>query len=150
MIKKALYSDLKEILALQKLAYQSEAELYYDYTIPPLTQSLEEIRKDFENQLFLKAVIEGKIVGSVRAYEEDGICHIGRLFVHPEYQNRGIGKKLMKRIENHFSSSDKYSLFTGKRSKKNIYFYESQGYKRVKEEKLKGEVVLVFLEKENN
>ena len=41
MITKALYSDLEEILALQKLAYQSEAELYDDYTIPPLTQSLE-------------------------------------------------------------------------------------------------------------
>jgi hypothetical protein len=29
--------DLREILALQKLAYQSEAELYDDHSIPPLT-----------------------------------------------------------------------------------------------------------------
>jgi hypothetical protein len=35
-------------LALQKLAYRSEAEIYDDYTIPPLTQTLGEMRADEE------------------------------------------------------------------------------------------------------
>ena len=43
MIERAKIEDAKEILDLQKLAYQSEAEIYNDYTIPPLTQTLEEM-----------------------------------------------------------------------------------------------------------
>jgi 2-aminoadipate transaminase len=42
-IDRATVEDAKEILDLQKLAYQSEAEIYNDYTIPPLTQTLEEM-----------------------------------------------------------------------------------------------------------
>lgn len=36
-------SDLAQILSLQKEAYVSEAEIYDDYSIPPLQQSLEDI-----------------------------------------------------------------------------------------------------------
>ena len=34
--------DAAEILELQRIAYQSEAEIYNDYSIQPLTQSLEQ------------------------------------------------------------------------------------------------------------
>ena len=47
-------SDAAEILELQKLAYQSEAVLYDDWSIPPLTQTLDEIKKDFDEMTFLK------------------------------------------------------------------------------------------------
>jgi hypothetical protein len=43
IIERAHIEDTKEILDFQKLAYQSEAEIYNDYTIPPLTQTLEEM-----------------------------------------------------------------------------------------------------------
>ncbi len=57
IIKRASADDLKEILDLQKLAYVSEAEIYKDYSIPPLTQTLEQIQADFDKQLFLKAFL---------------------------------------------------------------------------------------------
>ena len=50
IIEQASAEDAAEILALQKLAYRSEAELYDDYTIPPLTQTLEEMHDDIETQ----------------------------------------------------------------------------------------------------
>jgi hypothetical protein len=37
-IEKANYEDLAEILDLQKLAYQSEAQILNDYSIQPLNQ----------------------------------------------------------------------------------------------------------------
>ncbi len=43
-IKIANISDLEEILKLQKLAYKSEAEIYNDYSIPPLLQTIDEIK----------------------------------------------------------------------------------------------------------
>lgn len=147
MIEKALYADLSEILELQKLAYQSEVKIYNDFNIPPLTQNLEGIREDYQNQLILKAVKDGKIVGSVRAYEKDHVCYIGRIIVHPDYQNQGIGKGLMESIEEYFSQCKKYSLFTGKKSIKNLHFYNSLGYQGVREECLKDNLIFVYLEK---
>jgi hypothetical protein len=55
VIERANKDYLREILALQKLAYQSEAELYDDHSIPPLTQTIEGIEGDFRSHLFLKA-----------------------------------------------------------------------------------------------
>jgi hypothetical protein len=51
-------------------AYLSEAEIYNDYSIPPLIQTLGEIKQEFSQQVFLNAIEEGKIVSSVRAYFE--------------------------------------------------------------------------------
>ncbi len=39
-IERAIISDAEEILSLQKLAYRSEAEIYNDFNIPPLVQTL--------------------------------------------------------------------------------------------------------------
>ena len=94
-VEKATISDAEEILSLQKLAYQSEAEIYNDFNIPPLVQTLEEIKKDFGIQFLLKAVMDEKIIASVRAHTKEGTCYIGRLIVHPDFQNQGIGTKLM-------------------------------------------------------
>ncbi|NLY89483.1 MAG: GNAT family N-acetyltransferase [Firmicutes bacterium] len=147
-IEKAEVKDLEEILSLQKLAYISEAEICNDYSIPPLVQTLESLREDYENKLILKAVINGKIVGSVRAYENEGTCHIGRLFVHPEYQNKGIGTQLIKCIEEKFKASKRFELFTSKKSVKNIYLYNKLGYKNFREEQ-DNEIAMVYMEKSN-
>lgn len=147
IIEQAKIEDAKEILALQKLAYQSEAAIYDDYTIPPLTQTLEEIEADFERQVFLKASVNGRIIGSVRAHVRQGTCLVGRLIVHPDFQNQGIGARLMGEIEETFSQAKRYELFTGHLSERNLYFYQKQGYKIFKREKITEDLTLVFLEK---
>jgi len=148
IIEKAEMKDLEEILTLQKLAYISEAELYNDYSIAPLTQTLESINEDFGKMTILKAVEEGKIIGSVRAFEENGVCHIGRLIVHPAFQNRGIGKMLMREIEGYFPACRRFSLFTGKRSVKNLSIYGKLGYRPVREEQVNEKLTLVYLDKD--
>jgi ribosomal protein S18 acetylase RimI-like enzyme len=147
IIEKALLENAEEILELQKLAYLSEAETYNDYSIPPLTQTIDQIRADFENQLFLKASTREKIVGSVRGYMENDTCYIGRLIVHPDFQKRGIGTQLMKEIEEHFKQADRYELFTGHRSHNNIRLYNCLGYKIFKKQKVTDALTFVFMEK---
>jgi len=146
-IERATVSDAGEILALQKLAYRSEAEIYNDFSIPPLVQTLEGIEKDFENQFFLKAVIDEKIIGSVRAYTKEGTCYIGRLIVHPDFLNRGIGTKLMSEIERIFNTCKRFELFTGDRSKKNLYLYQKLGYKIFKTANITDRTTIVYLGK---
>ena len=58
-------------------AYQSEAELYGDWSIPPLTQTLSSLEAEFTDTIFLKAEIHGRLVGSVRAKISAGRCAIG-------------------------------------------------------------------------
>jgi ribosomal protein S18 acetylase RimI-like enzyme len=147
IIEKANKDDLRDILALQKLAYKSEAELYDDHSIPPLTQTIESIEGDFSSHLFLKATISERIIGSVRAYMNHSTCYVGRLIVHPDLQNQGIGGKLLKAIECHFSGAKRFELFTGHRSKRNIHLYEKNGYREFRREQASKNIIMVFMEK---
>lgn len=147
IITEAAIADAQVILDLQKLAYQSEAEIYNDFSIAPLTQTLEELRDDFNNKIFLKSIMHGKIVGSVRAYLEEDTCHIGRLIVHPSYQNYGLGRKLMHKIEARFPQARRFEAFTGHKSRRNIYFHRRLGYKIFKRERVSELRDRVFMEK---
>ena len=147
-ISKASIDDAQEILDLQKLAYMSEAELYNNFDIAPLKQTIEELKDQFTNHIFLKAISEGKIIGTVRAYEENGTCYIGRLAVHPDHQNLGIGAALMKTIESHYSPQ-RFDLFVGTKSSKNIHLYDKLGYGIYRKEKYGcGEIEIFYMEKQ--
>jgi GNAT superfamily N-acetyltransferase len=148
-ISQAEPKDAEEILLVQKSAYRSEAELYNDYDIPPLTQTVDELKEQFKDHVILKAVLDGKIVGTIRAYEADGSCYIGRVAVLPDMQNHGIGAALLKEIENRFMPK-RYELFTGSKSDRNIYFYKKAGYSVFKKAKSGGSnIEILYLEKTN-
>jgi len=147
LIEKAQKEDLKEILELQHLAYQSEAKLFGDMDIPPLKQTIEEVDEEFEKGTFLKVVDDsGAIIGSVRACEENGTIYIGKLMVHPKMQKQGIGTQLLLAMENEFPNH-RYELFTSTKSISNIRLYERLGYKIFKEEAVSEELQFVYLEK---
>ena len=148
IIERATTLDAKEILALQKLAYIGEAEIYNDFTIPPLHQTIVEITSEIGMQYVLRCVVNDRIVGSVRAYMAEGTCLIGKLIVHPKFQNQGIGTKLLEEIENHFTGAERFELFTGSKSEKNLYLYRKQGFEIFKSEKVNDALTLVFMEKD--
>ena len=147
-VDKAALDDLNEILELQQKSYQSEAELYNDFTIQPLTETLEQVVDEFRRGVFLKVEIDGKIIGSVRAYESDGTAYINKLIVHPDYQNKGVGKKLLQAIEEAYPDR-RYELFTGAKSEKNLSVYSKAGYVQFKEEQATPELTFVYMEKQN-
>ena len=139
--------DAPAILALQKLAYESEARLYDDWQLPPLTQTLDSLQAEFASAVVLKALDGDRLVGSVRAREMDGACQVGRLIVSPQLQGRGIGTRLLRSVEAAFPSAERFELFTGSRSESNIRLYERLGYRRLREQVLSPAVTLVFMEK---
>jgi len=106
-IKDAATEDAGEILSLQKLAYQSEAKIYNDWSLPALTQTLDSLIAEFSESLILKGTIDNKIIASVRAMINCGTCEIGRLIVHPEHQNKGIGTELLNAIEKRHPNIEK-------------------------------------------
>jgi GNAT superfamily N-acetyltransferase len=147
IITEAGLADADDILALQKLAFESEARLYADWSLPPLIQTLDELRAEFAEKSVLKATCDGRIVGSVRAGLVGGTCHIGRLIVHPDYQRRGIGTRLMQAIESRYATASRYELYTGGRSVNNIRLYTMLGYRMVRAQTLSPQVTLVSMEK---
>ncbi len=141
--------DAKEILKLQVLAYQSEAKLYNDWSLPALTQTLDSLYQEFEDSVILKAIINNQIVGSVRAKVDNDVCKIGRLIVDPEFQKKGIGTALLKHIEKMHKNTNSFELFTGSKSVSNIRIYEKNGYVKSHTKDLSESVSLLFLVKSN-
>ena len=102
IILRAEKGDLRKILDLQYIAYQSEARLFKDQDIPPLKQTLADVEKEYQKGNILKALDDDKnIIGSVRAFCDNGTVYIGKLMVHPSKQGQGIGTKLLIEMELH-------------------------------------------------
>jgi len=150
IIYKAELKDLQEILDLQYLAYQSEANLFGNRDIPPLKQTIEEVINEYNEGVILKMLDDnGAIIGSVRAKEQNGTVYIGKLMVHPDHRGHGYGTKLLKEIELYFPKK-RYELFTSTKSLNNIYFYQKLGYKIFNQKVITDELKIVNKEKKKN
>ena len=144
---KASIEDASAILELQNLAYRSEAVLYNDFSIPPLVQTIEGLKKEFSTKTVLKAVLDDQLVGSVRGWQEKATCFVERLIVHPDFQGRGIGTKLMSELEGSFPAAKRFELFTGHKSEKNIRLYVKLGYRIFKHQRVNTSLSFAFMEK---
>ena len=151
-IVRAERPDLEEILRLQYLAYQSEARLLNNFSIPPLRENLEDLVRQFEaGMVFLKAVdTDGALVGSVRARVEQSRVYVGKLMVHPQRRGKGLGTRLLAALESAMGAMvpmARYELFTSTQSLRNLRLYERTGYRPFREEEPEPGLRLVFLEK---
>ena len=144
--ERATVEDLQEILDLQHLAFKSEAELLKNFDIPPMTQDYDGIKEEFDRGIFLKVVDEGVIVGSIRGFIEDGTGVIRKAIVHPDYRNRGIGTKLLYKMEKELNTK-RYVLFTSNKSVTNLALCEVLGYQIFKKEQITDNLTYIYLEK---
>ena len=146
-IVRAKEEDLQEILDLQYLAYQSEAALFGTQDIPPLKETLAEVREELKKGIILKMVTEdGRIIGSVRSYQKDGTAYLGKLMVHPDFRGKGYGSRLLKEMERCYINK-RFELFTSTRSVDNIRLYEKLGYVKFDEKAVAGDLIFVYMEK---
>ena len=145
-IEKVAREELQTILQLQYRAYESEARLLNNWNIPPLKQTLAEVEAEWDKGVILKAVEDGKLLGSVRAWEMDGTVYVGKLMVEPEFQGRGIGTKLLLEVEKVLPEK-RYELFTSTQSARNIALYQRCGYRIFTEKQVNEHLRFVYLEK---
>lgn len=147
-IKQARIADAEEVLALQKLAFQREPPAYSHCAIPPLAETLERITKEFKDKRVLKAMNGEKIVGSIRAYRWKGTCYLEKLVVHPSFQGKGIGTRLMQEMEKLFADRvERIQLSTDYKNERNVFMYKKLGYKIYKTQKLSNDEGFVYMEK---
>ena len=68
--------------------------------------------------------------------------------VHPDFQGRGIGTRLMAAIETRFGEARTWELFTGELSIENIRLYERLGYRIIRKARFEeSRFSVVFMEK---
>ena len=120
-----------ELLTLRRAAFVTEAQAYEDPFIPPLTQTLSELRADMvaPGVITLGAWDGSRLVGSVRIEIEDSKATLGRLAVAPDRQGQGIGTQMMLAVAPLLPEGvEEIWVFTGKDSKQNLAMYQQQGY----------------------
>jgi len=147
VISRAASKDAPAILALQRLSYQSEAAIYDDYAIAPLTETLAELEADIKRIVVLKAEAGDRLVGSVRGRLADHTILVGRLAVAPDCQNLGLGRRLMSAIEEFFPQAVRCELFTGYKSEKNLTLHTKLGYREARRAPVHPGLTLVYMEK---
>ncbi|MEV6040178.1 GNAT family N-acetyltransferase [Nonomuraea sp. NPDC052116] len=145
MIERATTADAGEILTLQRAAYVSEAQLYGDPYIPPLIESLEQVRKVIEGAVVLKALDAGRVIGAVRGQVSGTTCLVGRLVVAPDHQGRGIGTALLTALHEAVPEAEAFDLFTGHLSGANLKLYRRLGYRETSRERMDDHLTLIHL-----
>ncbi len=130
-------AEIKDANELRNVCIKAfeEDKLLYGERPPELDTTIWHKRNIAEG-LYYKIIEDNIIVGGLKLFLlQDGHMRLGTIYIDPDYQNRGIGSKTLKFIENQFPNVKKWSLDTPYKSYRNHHFYEKLGYSRVGEEK---------------
>jgi GNAT superfamily N-acetyltransferase len=135
------FDDAPEVLVLQRCCWVAEAIANDTLDIPPLHEDLDGVRGWVRTAWLLR---DGpRLIGGVRATADGGVWRIGRLMVAPDRQGEGLGRRLLAHAEAAAPDEvDRFALFTGRRSTRNLASYERAGYRRTGED-----AAVVHLEK---
>lgn len=136
-------------MTLQRAAFVSEAQIYGSADMPPLTQTLDEVRWELRDNLGCVALDGSRMVGALRARIDGDLLLIGRIAIAPDMQGHGIGSQLLDAVEARGAAAGarEAELFTGSLSEANIRLYERQGYRETERVDEGGGTQQVFLRK---
>jgi GNAT superfamily N-acetyltransferase len=126
--------DAGEVLTLQRAAYVTEAQSHADPGLPPLRQTLAELRAELASGDVVALGIRdgGRLVATVRVRHDGtdpGVAELARLAVAPDRQGEGMGTRLLLEAEQHVRPGvSAIMLFTGEHSHGNLRLYARHGY----------------------
>lgn len=130
VVDRAGAADAAEICVLQRCCWVAEAIANDTLAIPALHETLDDVR-DWVTAMRVWVVRhEGRLVGGVRAHQEDDRWEIGRLMVAPDLAGRGVGRWLLALAESHAPpSARRFGLYVGRRTERNLRMYARAGYR---------------------
>jgi GNAT superfamily N-acetyltransferase len=146
--QKPALDDAETLLDIQIRSFHSDAQLYPGVAEggPPGYDSLDEVLNDMRRYPMVKILCDGQIVGGMVVIDHGGgHVHLGRIFIDPEYHNRGIGSASMHYLEQTWPAT-RYTLDTPAYAVRNHHFYEKFGFVRVGESHV-DDIVLLEYEK---
>ncbi|RAT95319.1 GNAT family N-acetyltransferase [Brevibacillus sp. Leaf182] len=141
--------DLQDEQTVQKLwdmqqrAYRVEAELIGTEDIPPLRESVEQLRTCEET--FYGFIEEGKLAGAVSFVIEGETLDIHRMIVDPVHFRKGIASQLLASVHEHGCS--KIVVATGSLNEPAVRLYERHGFTLKDQKEVRPGLRLSFFEK---
>jgi ribosomal protein S18 acetylase RimI-like enzyme len=83
---------------------------------------------------YLKIMVGRAPVGGIIVVDKgQGHFFLDTLFVHPDYQNMGVGQRAMAELEQLFPNATRWTVLTPHRNYRNHAFYEKLGYRKIGE-----------------
>ena len=132
VVRRATTDDVGELFTLLRAAYVTEAQLHDDAHLPPLRRGLDEVRADLDRGVNLLAERDGRIIASGRGEQHGSVARLGRLAVAPDQQGAGLGTRIITALETAFAADvERFELFTGEHSMRNLALYRRLGYREV-------------------
>ncbi|MRI68306.1 GNAT family N-acetyltransferase [Gracilibacillus thailandensis] len=147
MIKRkdiSIRKNAEDILNLQILSYQVEAEIIGSYGIPPLKDTVDTLQSCGET--FFGYYDNEALCGAISIRVDDETLDIHRLIVHPNHFRRGIAQMLFHFIESKFKVQI-IKVATGSNNTPAIHFYKKNGFQKMKEVRVNKQLSLTFFEK---
>lgn len=135
----------KRLLAIQIAAYTLEAEWLKYPGLPPLFETVDDLRASGER--FLAARIDEEIVGAASFATHATSLEICRLVVSPPYMRRGIAGRLLAAVEEFRRDRPTITVSTGEDNLPAIRLYLRNGYSIVGHSTLPDGLRLVGLAK---
>lgn len=131
LLHPATVADAGELLTLQRACWVQEQLANPDTRIPALHEDLDEVLAWLGEWTTLVARSGGRLVAAVRGRRVGATTwDVGRLMVAPDLQGRGLGRALLTAVEAAAPAEvDRYVLFTGAGSARNLAMYRKAGYR---------------------
>ena len=134
----ALETDAEQIRNLMVEVERDEADRWYDNGEKPFIPGYDSVdmqKYHMWDKRYYK-VIHNEVLAGVLLISYTGREHarVDRFYIHPTFQNKGIGSKAISLMEEMYPMVKVWTLDTIQKSIRNHGFYEKNGYEKVGED----------------
>lgn len=134
----ALETDAEYIRNLMVAVEKDEADRWYDNDEKPFIPGYDSIdmqKYHMWDKRYYKIMYNGALAGVLLiSYTGREHARIDRFYIHPAFQNNGIGSKVICLMEEMYPMVKIWTLDTIQESTRNHRFYEKNGYEKVGED----------------
>ncbi|WP_338653056.1 GNAT family N-acetyltransferase [Sporosarcina psychrophila] len=144
IIKRTKEVEARRLLEIQTEAFSEDLIRYEDHDTNPVNEPIEKLLRKIEIFIHYTILLDDEIIGGadIRDLKENKY-RLNRVFLSCEYQNKGLGSKIMKLIESEFPTAIEWSLDTPHLNTRNHHFYEKLGFKKVRQHQITSKLFLI-------